>query len=187
MELYFATRDEWRRWLDENHSASEGIWLIYYKKSSGKPRIPYAEAVDEALCFGWIDGKIMRVSDDYYKQWFTPRRKGSRWSKFNIEKVRKLIGEGRMMEMGMKAYKEVLNHPDRIYDSKPQENLEIPSDLQEELKKNGKAWDNFIRFPVSVQQLCIRWINSSKRTETRLRRINRIKDQSADNIRPGMM
>ena len=74
MELYVKTREEWRKWLEENHSSVQGIWLIYYKKPSGKPRIPYNEAVEEALCFGWIDGKIKRVNEDYYVQWFTPRR-----------------------------------------------------------------------------------------------------------------
>ena len=96
MELYVKTRAEWRKWLEENHSSVQGIWLIYYKKISGRPRIPYSDAVEEALCFGWIDGKIKRVNDDYYIQWFTPRRPGSRWSKLNMGKVEKLIREDRM-------------------------------------------------------------------------------------------
>jgi uncharacterized protein YdeI (YjbR/CyaY-like superfamily) len=187
MEHYFATQVEWRRWLEENHSNSDGIWLIYYKKQSGKPRIPYNDAVDEALCFGWIDGKIMRVNDDYYKQWFTPRRKGSKWSKLNIQKAQRLISEGLMMEPGLKAYKEAVKFPDRIYDSQPKKKLIIPADLLEELKMNGKAWDNFISFPESAQQLYLRWLDSAKRSETRLRRINKIVDQSANNLRPGIM
>ena len=74
--------------LEVNHSTVKGIWLIYYKKNSGKPRISYPDAVEEAICFGWIDGKIKRVDDYYYKQWFTPRRQGSRWSKLNIDRAK---------------------------------------------------------------------------------------------------
>ena len=95
MELYLKTREEWRKWLEENHSKAEEIWLIYYKKPSGKSRIPYTDAVEEALCFGWIDGKIKRINDDYYIQRFTPRRPGSKWSKLNMERVQKLIKKAR--------------------------------------------------------------------------------------------
>ena len=112
MELYVKNRVEWRKWLEDNHSMVQGIWLIYYKKSSGKPRIPYNEAVEEALCFGWIDGKIKRVNDDYYMQWFTPRRPGSRWSNLNMNRAQKLINEGRMRPAGLVAYKETIKKPE---------------------------------------------------------------------------
>ena len=109
MELYVTTRAEWRDWLEENHSTIKEIWLVYYKKPSGKPRIPYVEAVEEALCFGWIDGKIRKINEDYYVQRFTPRRPGSRWSKYNIERVERLIKSGQMKPEGLKAYENALD------------------------------------------------------------------------------
>jgi len=110
MEVYVKSREEWRKWLEENHSIEQGIWLIYYKKISGKPRVSYNDAVEEALCFGWIDGKIKRVNDDYYMQWFTPRRKGSRWSRLNISRVQRLVSDGLMKPEGLSAYQEALKN-----------------------------------------------------------------------------
>jgi uncharacterized protein YdeI (YjbR/CyaY-like superfamily) len=186
-EIYLATHEEWRNWLEKNHTISDGVWLIYYKKQSGKPRIPYGEAVEEALCYGWIDGKIKKVNEDYYKQWFTPRRSGSRWSKLNIERVHRLTKEGRMKEKGLQAFSEVMEKPDLVYDNRPKGDLDIPPDLLEELKENEKALDNFNRFSQSAQQLYLLWLNDAKRAETRLRRIARIVDLCEKNIRPGMM
>jgi len=111
MELYLKTREEWHEWLEDNHAVIPGIWLVYYKKISGKTRIAYNDAVEEALCFGWIDGKIKRVNDDYYIQWFTPRRPGSRWSKLNMGKVEKLIREGKMKPEGLKVYEDGVKRP----------------------------------------------------------------------------
>jgi uncharacterized protein YdeI (YjbR/CyaY-like superfamily) len=187
MELYFKNRGEWRKWLEENHSMVQGIWLIYYKKPSGKPRIPYNEAVEEALCFGWIDGKIKKVNDDYYIQWFTPRRPGSRWSKLNMSRVRKLITEGRMRPAGLAAYKETTRKPELIYDIKSETNLPVPDDLIEALKNNIIAYNNFINFPPSSRKLYVLWLISAKRAETRHSRITIIVERSEKNIRAGMM
>jgi uncharacterized protein YdeI (YjbR/CyaY-like superfamily) len=185
MELYIKTREEWRKWLEENHSTVQGIWLIYYKKPSGKPRIPYSDAVEEALCFGWIDGKIKRVNDDYYIQWFTPRRPGSRWSELNLSKARNLIKEGRMKPSGLLEYEKALKKPARIYDTKKEENLIIPDDLLIALKNNETAYYNFINFPPSSRKLYIFWLNDAKREETRKTRIIRIVEQSKKNMKPG--
>lgn len=187
MELYVKNRDEWRKWLEENHSIAKGIWLIYYKKLSGKPRIPYSEAVEEALCFGWIDGKIKRVDDNYYIQWFTPRRPGSRWSKLNLSRVQKLITEGRMRPEGMTAYMEAEKRPRLNYDIKSEANLSIPDDLMKALKSNSVAYNNFINFPPSSRKLYIFWLNDAKRAETRQARIVKIVDRSEKNVRAGMM
>jgi uncharacterized protein YdeI (YjbR/CyaY-like superfamily) len=135
MELYFKTRGEWRKWLEENHSIVKGVWLVYYKKISGKPRIPYNDAVEEALCFGWIDGKIRRVNDDYFIQWFTPRRPGSRWSQLNMNRVRKLISEGKMRPEGIAVYEETMIKPALIYEIKRESNITLPDDLLDALKK----------------------------------------------------
>ena len=185
MEFYAKDREEWHKWLEENHSTEQGIWLIYYKKPSGKPRIPYNDAVEEALCFGWIDGKIKRVNDDYYIQWFTPRRPGSRWSALNLSKVKRLIESGQMKPAGMLEYEKALKRPERIYDTKKEENLVIPEDLLVALKNNEIAYTNFINFPPSSRKLYIFWLNDAKRVETRKTRIIRIVKQSGMNMKPG--
>lgn len=185
MELYVKTREEWRKWLEENHTTVHGIWLIYYKKPSGKPRIPYDEAVEEALCFGWIDGKIKRVNEDYYMQWFSPRRPVSRWSELNMSKVRNLIKEGRMKPAGLLVYEEAIKKPSLIYNTKKDENLIVPDDLLIALKNNDISYNNFMKFPPSSRRLYVFWLNDAKRAETRKARIAKIVDRSEKNIKPG--
>jgi uncharacterized protein YdeI (YjbR/CyaY-like superfamily) len=186
MELYVQNREEWHKWLEENHSTVQGIWLIYYKKPSGKPRIPYDEAVEEALCFGWIDGKIKSVNDDYYKQWFTPRRPGSRWSKLNMGRVQRLIAEGRMKQEGFLEYEKAKKRPLRIYSIK-EANMVVPDDLMIALKNNPAAYENFINFPPYSRKLYIFWLNDARRPETRIGRIAKIIDRSEKNIKAGMI
>jgi uncharacterized protein YdeI (YjbR/CyaY-like superfamily) len=186
MELYLIDRKEWRKWLEKNHKTSEGVWLRYYKKPSGKPRIPYVDAVEEALCFGWIDGKIKRINEDYYIQRFTPRRPGSRWSKYNIERIKKLTEKGLMKPAGLQAFKESVEKPHLVYNNRKDGIPVIPDDLTSELKKNMKAFNNFNNFTQSSQRMYIDWLNSAKKPETRLRRISKIIGLSEKNIKPGM-
>jgi len=180
-------REEWRHWLEENHTSRHGIWLIYYKKPSGKSRIPYNDAVEEALCFGWIDSKIKRVNDDYYIQWFTPRRPGSRWSDLNISRVKKLIKEGRMRQEGLSVYKEGIWKPRRIDNVKSEANLSVPDDLMSALRNNPEAFNNFMNFPQGSRKLYVFWLNDAKRPETRQSRILKIVNNSEKNIKAGMM
>ena len=185
MEFYARDREEWRKWLEENHSVIQGIWLVYYKKTSGRSRISYNDAVEEALCFGWIDGKIKRVDEDHYIQWFTPRRRGSRWSELNLSRAKKLIESGLMKPAGMIEYEKAHKKPERIYNTKKDENLVMPEDLIIALKNNESSYNNFINFPPSSRKLYIFWLNDAKRAETRKSRIARIVDQSAKNMKPG--
>jgi uncharacterized protein YdeI (YjbR/CyaY-like superfamily) len=187
MELYLTTREEWRKWLEKNHFTEREVWLVYYKKPSGKPRIPYNDAVEEALCFGWIDGKIRRINEDYYIQRFTPRRPGSRWSKYNIERVNKLIKSGQMKPEGLKAFRESVEKPELVYDNRSDGEPVIPDDLQEAFSANSVSRKNFMNFSPSARRIYIEWLNSAKREDTRARRIEKIIDQAARNIRPGMM
>ena len=187
MELYFQTRDEWRDWLERNSSTADEVWLIYYKKGSGKPRIPYDDAVEEALCFGWIDGKIKSINKDYYIQRYTPRRPGSRWSKYNIARVEKMTKAGRLKEEGLKAFRELLDKPHLAYDNISDGEPVIPDDLEEALKSTTKGLGNFNNFPPSARRIYIEWLNSSKRQETRDRRIDKIVDRSEKNLKPGIM
>jgi uncharacterized protein YdeI (YjbR/CyaY-like superfamily) len=187
MELYFKTGKEWHEWLEKNHSISKGIWLRYYKKPSGKPRIPYVDAVEEALCFGWIDGKIKRINEDYYIQYFTPRRRGSRWSKYNIDRVEKLIQDGRMKAAGLDAFRQVLEKPELVYDNRSDGDPELPGDLGASLEKNKKAFENFLNFSPSSRRIYIEWLKSAKKSETRERRIVKIVELSERNIKPGII
>jgi uncharacterized protein YdeI (YjbR/CyaY-like superfamily) len=171
----------------KNHNTSDGIWLVYYKKPSGKPRIPYNDAVEEALCFGWIDGKIKRINDDYYIQRFTPRRKGSRWSRLNVSRVTSMQKAGKMMPAGMKAFQEAVDKPELIYEINLDDNIVTPEDLLEALKKNESAFRNFNNFSLSNKRLYIFWLNSAKKEETRQRRISKIVWFSEKNRPPGMM
>jgi uncharacterized protein YdeI (YjbR/CyaY-like superfamily) len=187
MELYAASRKEWREWLDRNHALSDGVWLMFYKKPSGKISVSYTDAVEEALCFGWIDGKIKRINDDYYIQWFTPRRRGSRWSKLNVKRFQELMGKGLVKPSGLKAYEEALNNPALVYDNRPLEIPDIPEDLLNELKNNSLALENFMNFPDSSRRMYIYWLNDAKREDTRHKRILKIAERAEKNIKSVMM
>jgi len=187
MEFYAKTREEWRRWLEKYHSTSEGVWLIYFKKSSGKPRIPYNDAVEEALCFGWIDGKIKKINEEYYVQLFTPRRRGSRWSKYNIDRVEKMIKEGKMEQAGLLAFREAIEKPELIYENRETGEPDMPEDLSDALSRNNKAYENFRNFPPSARRMYILWLKNAKRAETRAIRINKIVEFAEKNVRPGML
>jgi uncharacterized protein YdeI (YjbR/CyaY-like superfamily) len=186
-ELYLTTREEWHRWLEKNHSIAGEVWLIYYKKSSGKPRIPYVDAVEEALCFGWIDGKINKINDNYFVQRFTPRRSGSRWSQYNIERVQRLLKEGRMKSSGLKAYMEAEKRPELIYENRTDGDPKTPYDLMDRLNKSKSALENFMNFSISSRRMYIEWLNSAKRPETRSRRIEKIIGLAEKNIKRGLL
>jgi uncharacterized protein YdeI (YjbR/CyaY-like superfamily) len=186
MEVYCATREEWRLWLEKNHLTLQEVWLVYYKKQSGRPRVSYNDAVEEALCFGWIDGKLQRVNDDYYIQRFTPRRQRSKWSKHNIGVVRKLIEKGIMKPAGLEAFRAIEDSPELIYDNRAEINEEIPDDLTASLEKDKTAFNNFINFPPSARRTYVYWLNSAKKDDTRKRRLERIVENAGKNIRPGL-
>lgn len=187
MELYFKIRDDWRNWLEENQNRTDGIWFVFYKKLSGKPTVAYSDAVEEALCFGWIDGKIKSVNEDYYIQWFTPRRPGSRWSKLNLSRAQNLIVQGKMKQAGLTAYEKAIKTPESVYDTNKDDNLQIPEDLAIALKNNHVAYENFMKSPPSSRKLYVFWLNDAKRPETRISRIAKIVDRSEKNIKAGMM
>jgi uncharacterized protein YdeI (YjbR/CyaY-like superfamily) len=187
MEKYFKNRIEWRRWLEKNSTSAEEIWMIIYKKHTKKPCVSYNEAVEEALCFGWIDGKIKRINDEYFIQRYTPRKSGSRWSKYNIERVKRMIDKGRMKPQGMVAYNEIFEKPDLVYENRSSGDPVIPDDLLSALENNTTAYNNFVSFPPSARRLYIEWLNSAKREETRPGRIVKIVLAAEQNKKPGMI
>jgi len=185
MELHFTKREEWRNWLKSNHASVREAWLVFYKKPSGKTRIPYNDAVEEALCFGWIDGKLKKINDDYYIQRFTPRRRDSIWSEINVSRARKMISEGLMMKSGMDAFQVYLDNPSLLI-VRNMEVPAIPDELLRKLKKNKKAYDNFMNFLVSTRRLYLQWLTAAKRDETFSRRISKILELSEKNIKTSM-
>jgi uncharacterized protein YdeI (YjbR/CyaY-like superfamily) len=186
-KLYVTSRDQWRTWLEKNHDAKKEVWLIYYKKHTAKPTLSYDEAVEEALCFGWIDSVIQRIDDQMYARKFTPRKNKSKWSELNIKRARKMIREGRMTEAELVRFGEIEGKNKSGPKAEPSKNkLVIPLDLKEALSTNAKAWDNFNNFAPSYKKLYVRWIKDAKREETRKKRIKQTIRWAAQNKKPGI-
>ena len=150
--LYVTSREDWRKWLKKHSKAEKEIWPIYYRKQTGKPRIPYNDAVEEALCFGWIDSIVKNVDQERFAQRFSPRNPKSAYSQTNKERLRKLIGQGKVM-------KEVLATLGDISTEK----FEIPRDILQTLKANKQAWANFQTYSESYQHIRIAFIDGARR------------------------
>jgi uncharacterized protein YdeI (YjbR/CyaY-like superfamily) len=164
------TREEWRAWLEEHHATSRGIWLISYKKASGKSAVGYAESVEEALCFGWIDSHKKTLADERAIQLFTPRRRKSPWSKSNKERIERLIAEGKMTPAGLAKIEEAQRDGSwEIYDAV--ETLTMPADLAAALAANPAAEATFRAFSPSQTKQLLWHVESAKRPETRAKRI----------------
>ncbi|UOQ65068.1 YdeI/OmpD-associated family protein [Hymenobacter volaticus] len=164
------TLSEWQQWLAAHYTNSPGIWLVYYKKASGKPRVSYDDAVEEALCYGWIDGQARRLDDERSMLLFTPRKPRSVWSKPNKERVVKLIEAERMLEAGLLKINIAKQNGswDALTDSDAQL---VPPDLAEALEANQIAQQYFTGFSPSAQKNILAWISSAKRPETRAQRV----------------
>jgi len=171
-QVHLTTRSQWRRWLAENHDKEEsGIWLVFYKKETGRPSLEYEESVEEALCFGWIDSIIKRIDDDKYCRKFTPRKNDSRWSNTNKKRVEKIIKEGRMTESGLAKIKVAKRLESWGADPRPVIPMGIPQELSEALARNRKAKDFFEKLAPTYRRHFIGWIVTAKRPETRAKRL----------------
>jgi uncharacterized protein YdeI (YjbR/CyaY-like superfamily) len=183
--LYAKNRREWRAWLARHHKTAPEIWLIYYKKQSGRPRIPYNHAVDEALCYGWIDSILKPIDADRYAQRFSPRKRTSRLSAMNRERVRRLIAAGRMTKTGLESIKHAF---DRRTDTQEELKWEVPPDLIERLKDDPVVWKNFQRFPESYKRIRIGWIVAARpRRAAFEQRLGYFLKMTAQNKRFGMV
>ncbi len=156
--IYITKRDEWRKWLVEHHMTEKEIWLIYYRKETGKPRISYNDAVEEALCFGWIDSIIKSIDSERFTQRFSIRRKTSQLSEINKQRVLKLISQKKMTKAGLDAIAHVFSS-----DEEQSVDLTIPPDILKPLKTNKKAWKNFQKMPESYKRIRIAFIESRRR------------------------
>ena len=167
---YFKSQAELRKWFMKNHSKLTEQWVGIYKKGSGKPTVTYSEAVDEALCFGWIDGIAKGLDDKKYCQRFTPRKPKSIWSAINIKKIGELIKRGRMTPAGLKKF----NERDKSLPSQysfEQEKVKLPAELEKKFKTNKKAWKNFNAMPPGYRRTATWYVISPKQEATRLRRL----------------
>lgn len=169
-KLHVTTREKWRAWLEKNHASEEDVWLIYNKKHTGKPRVEYGDAVEEALCFGWIDSTIKTIDDDRYMQRFTPRKAKSSWSESNKKRVKKPIKSGEMTGAGLKLVDAA--KANGCWDEVPAgaRSCEMPGELADALAKHEKANDFFESLTPAQKKHYIGWIASAKRQETRNRR-----------------
>lgn len=171
--FYPENRQQWREWLDKNHDIESSVWLIYYKKGSGKPSITYSDAVDEALCFGWIDSKAKSIDAEKYMQFFSVRKPNSVWSKVNKEKVASLIEKGLMTSAGLEAIAIAQSNGSwSILDAV--EALIIPDDLMTALSSNLVAKEYFLNLSRTDKRNLLQWITLAKREETRQKRIREI-------------
>jgi uncharacterized protein YdeI (YjbR/CyaY-like superfamily) len=173
--LYVEDRGKWRAWLQANSECAAEVWLLFYKKDTGRPTIAYADAVEEAICFGWIDGKIKNLDQARFARLFTPRKPKSKWSRINIERARKMISEGKMTAAGSKVFDP--------HNRTPAFPTHLPPALEEQFRKREDAWENFTRFPPSYQRMTIGWVASAKQEATQLRRLQQLIAESAANQR----
>lgn len=177
------SRADWRQWLEENHQSKQSVWLVCYTKKSNVPTVSWSEAVDEALCFGWIDSTRKTIDDFSFMQFFSKRRPKSNWSKINKEKVQQLIDSKRMTKAGYESVETAKqNGYWTILDEV--EELIIPNDLENAFKKHQGSKDYFLRLSTSARKIILSWIVLAKRQETRQKRIDEVVESAAQNLKP---
>lgn len=180
--IHPLTRAAWREWLAANHTRTEGVWLISYKKATGKPRFTYEEGVEEALCFGWIDSKGAKLDAERSMLWYAPRKPRTGWSRPNKERVQRLLAAGLMTSAGL-AKVETAKQDGSWSSLDAVEALEMPPDLQTALAIHPPAEEHFAAFPRSTKRAILEWIASAKRAETRTARIDETARLAAQNVR----
>ena len=170
---FFKTPSDLRKWFEVHHASAPELWVGYYKKDSGKPSISWPESVDEALCFGWIDGVRKSVDDISYKIRFTPRKPRSIWSAVNIKRAQELMEQGLMQPAGLRAFQARTENRSGIY-SYEQRSAELPDRYGKRLKKHPAAWEFFQAQPPSYRKAANWYVLSAKKEETRLKRLEQL-------------
>jgi len=178
--IFFATPAEFRAWLAEHHDRARELWVGFYKKGSGKPSITWPESVDEALCFGWIDGVRKTIDDESYMIRFTPRKPRSNWSAVNIARVAELTAMGRMHPAGLRAFEQRTEERSGVYSYEQRQHAKLDPAYEERFRANAAAWEFFQAQPAGYRRLAIWWVVSAKKEETRLKRLATLIDDSAN-------
>ena len=184
--LFFETPSEFRAWLEVNHETATELWVGFHKKATGRPSMTWPEAVDQALCFGWIDGIRKSVDEHSYTNRFTPRKPTSNWSKVNVEKVAKLTEQGLMTPAGLRAFALRDEARSGIY-SFEERPTELPPEYAERFQQHAPAWAFFQAQPPGYRRTAMHWVLSAKREETRLKRLETLIEDSANARRIGLL
>jgi uncharacterized protein YdeI (YjbR/CyaY-like superfamily) len=177
--MFFTSPAEFGAWLEANHAQASELWVGFHKKSSGLPSMTWPEAVDEALCFGWIDGVRKSIDETSYANRFTPRKTRSTWSAVNIKRVQELVAQGRMRPAGLKAFAARAEDKSAIYSYEQRDAVELGDAYERQVRDNHAAWDFFQTQPPSYRKAAIWWVVSARKEETRLRRLTALIDDSA--------
>jgi uncharacterized protein YdeI (YjbR/CyaY-like superfamily) len=184
--LFFPTPADFRAWLERNHDSAPELLVGFYKKGSGRPSITWPESVDEALCFGWIDGIRRTIDDESYTIRFTPRRPRSYWSAVNLKRIEELLKLGRMRPAGILAFEG--RDPQRTYSHQQgKQGLKLAPAYEQKLRANAKAWSFFQSQAPYYQRMMTRWVMTAKKEETQLKRLSTLIDDSARGRRIGLM
>ena len=171
--LFFPSTAEFRRWLEQHHDHATEIFVGYFKTGSGKKSITWSESVDEALCFGWIDGVRNSIDHESYRIRFTPRKPSSTWSNINIREVEELIRTGRMNQAGLAAYNMRKEHLTGTY-AYENDTYALPENLGQKFRENQKAWDYFMASPPSYRKTALKWVMSAKQETTIVKRFQEL-------------
>jgi uncharacterized protein YdeI (YjbR/CyaY-like superfamily) len=180
---FFATPSLLRAWLEMNHDSAEELWVGFYRKATKRPSITWPESVDEALCFGWIDGIRKKIDDESYKIRFTPRKPKSTWSAVNIRRVNALREEGRMRPNGLAAFARRTESNSAIYSFENRESAKLSAADEREFQRDGLAWKFFQAQPPGYRRLAAWWVISARRPQTRQKRLQRLIRESRANRR----
>ncbi len=180
--VQIESRAEWRAWLDANHESAESIWLVTFKKASGKPYVSYDAVVEEAICFGWIDSLRRKLDDERSMLLLSPRRPGSAWSKVNKDRVERMNAAGKMHPAGLQKIEQSKTDGSWTF-LDDVEALVVPDDLVVALAEYDNAEENFAGFPRSVKRGILEWIKQAKRAETRSKRVRETAELASKNVR----
>lgn len=184
--FYPKTQTAWRKWLEKNHLSKQSVWLVFYNKKSKQKSISWTEAVDVALCFGWIDSKKVKINEEMVHQFFSKRKAKSTWSKINKEKLERLIAQGLMADAGLKSIETAKENGSwTILDEV--EELIIPADLEAAFTDKPKAKDFYLSLSKSVKKLILSWLVFARTTETRQKRIAELIESAEQNLKPKHM
>lgn len=180
---FFRTPADFRRWLEKNHEKAEELWVGFHKKVTGKPSLTWPGSVDEALCFGWIDGIRKSLNAESYVIRFTPRRPGSIWSAVNLRKAEQLIASNRMGPAGLRAHSGRDPKRAQLYSFEQRKTDKLGPDEEKQLRKNPRAWKFFAAQPPGYRHTAVFWIHSAKQEETRARRLKTLIEDSSAGLR----
>lgn len=180
---FFKTQDDFRKWLDKNHEKETELLVGFYKTSSGKPSMTWPESVDQALCYGWIDGVRKSLGEEAYTIRFTPRKATSIWSAVNIEKMEALQMKGMMKPAGLAAFEKRKESKSRVYSHERKEAAELPADMEKQFKADKEAWEFFIKQAPSYRKAVIHVIISAKQEKTKQSRFEKLLNASREGKR----